>query len=195
MSKWNFRFGYRYNWKALAGVWLATALSYTWLISAATALPTIVLLYFTLLAVLCPVFWNWFSMMSDVIARRYTGRTGVNVLIISGIMFGFLPVLIYLLSSEFSRGFNLSILTSSIVLLAAARLFRVPNSALKEKLDQIEGYRRFLSAVEQDRMQRLNSGEKSAEIESMFAYAVAPDVKEPVGDHLSEALVFVESGI
>jgi len=189
------RFGYRYNWNALAAVWLATALSYTWLTPATTALPTIVLLYFVLLGVLCPVFWNWFSVMSDVIARRYSGPTVMKVLVMSGIMFGFFPVLIYLLCSEFSAGFNLSVFTSSIALLAGARLFRAPSSALQERLNQIEGYRRFLLTVEQDRMQRLSSEQKSADIESMFAYAVALDVKEPVGDHLSEAVLFVESGI
>jgi hypothetical protein len=57
-------------------------------------------------------------------------------------------------------------------------------------VDQIAGFRQFLQKVDQDQMNRLNP-EKSAphDLDHLLPYAIALDVKEAWGDHLSQTFL------
>jgi hypothetical protein len=63
--------------------------------------------------------------------------------------------------------------------------------------DQIEGFRQFLQKVDQDKLNRLNPGVDAAQdLDRVLPYAIALEVKEAWGDHLSQTFlataVFVE---
>ncbi|MBV9072737.1 MAG: DUF2207 domain-containing protein [Acidobacteria bacterium] len=187
--------GYEYNWSALAAVWCGAALSYAWLgYSPENPAMAIVLCgYFAALAVFSPLFWYSASSLRDIAARRYNVRTTLNVLLAAAIMLGFLPALIWAVCSQFAPEFNASLLIGSVALFAGWQIFRRPSAALKTMLDEIEGYRRFLCSVEQDRMERIAAEEGLASWHGIFAYAVALDVKEPVGDAISGALLLEQT--
>ena len=58
----------------------------------------------------------------------------------------------------------------------------------RQAVVEIEGFRTFLEKVEQDRMQRLNAkGEPPIAAIDFLPYAIALEVRESWGDHLSEA--------
>ena len=58
----------------------------------------------------------------------------------------------------------------------------------REMLDRIEGYRQFLLSVERDRLDRLNAPQSPPTLLGQeLAYAIALDLKQAWGDHLSEA--------
>jgi hypothetical protein len=57
----------------------------------------------------------------------------------------------------------------------------------KKLKQQIEGFRTFLVAVEQDQLDRMNTPHKDIEFTGHLAYAVALEVKEAWGDYLSNA--------
>jgi hypothetical protein len=58
----------------------------------------------------------------------------------------------------------------------------------RQAVVEIEGFRTFLEKVEQDRMQRLNAkGEPPTASTDFLPYAIALEVRESWGDHLSEA--------
>ena len=59
----------------------------------------------------------------------------------------------------------------------------------RQRLDDILGFREFLSTVELDRLNRLNDPRLTpAMLNDYFAYAIALDLKEAWGDHFSSAL-------
>ena len=63
-------------------------------------------------------------------------------------------------------------------------------SDIQHELDQIAGFRLFLQNVEQDRLDKLNSaGEPPALLDEYLAYAIALEVHEAWGDHLSETFL------
>jgi Predicted membrane protein (DUF2207) len=58
----------------------------------------------------------------------------------------------------------------------------------RDMLDRIEGYRQFLLSVERDRLDRLNPPQSPPTLLGQeLAYAIALDLKQAWGDHLSEA--------
>ena len=59
----------------------------------------------------------------------------------------------------------------------------------RQRLDEILGFRQFLSTVELDRLERINIPQATpALMNDYLAYAIALDLKEAWGDHLSSAL-------
>jgi hypothetical protein len=57
----------------------------------------------------------------------------------------------------------------------------------KNLKQQIEGFRAFLVAVEQDRLDRMNKPTQEIDYAANLAYAVALEVKEAWGDYLCNA--------
>jgi hypothetical protein len=59
----------------------------------------------------------------------------------------------------------------------------------RQRLDEVLGFRQFLSTVELDRLDRMNDPHMTpALMNDYLAYAIALDLKEAWGDHLSSAL-------
>lgn len=69
-------------------------------------------------------------------------------------------------------------LTAVVVNLVFYRLLKAPTPLGRQTLDHIEGFRRFLTAVEQDRLDRMAPPEKTPELyERYLPYAMALDVE------------------
>jgi len=59
----------------------------------------------------------------------------------------------------------------------------------RQRLDEILGFRQFLATVELDRFDRMNDPRMTPVLlNDYLAYAIALDLKEAWGDHLSSAL-------
>jgi hypothetical protein len=57
-------------------------------------------------------------------------------------------------------------------------------------LDQIAGFRQFLEKVDQDKLDRLNPGGNAPQdLDRFLPYAIALEVKEAWGDHLSQTFL------
>jgi uncharacterized membrane protein YgcG len=82
----------------------------------------------------------------------------------------------------------------SIVTLAAinpifARLLKAPTPEGRDALDELEGFRMYLSAAERDRMNLLNPPERTPELfERFLPYALALDVEQRWGEGFSDVL-------
>jgi uncharacterized membrane protein YgcG len=69
------------------------------------------------------------------------------------------------------------------------RLLKAPTSAGRQLLDKIEGFRMFLSAVDADRLNRLNPPEKTPELfEKYLPYAVALNAEQAWAQQFSSVL-------
>jgi hypothetical protein len=56
--------------------------------------------------------------------------------------------------------------------------------------DQIAGFRQFLEKVDQDKLDRLNpAGSAQEDLDRFLPYAIALEVKEAWGDHLSQTFL------
>lgn len=68
-------------------------------------------------------------------------------------------------------------------------LLKAPTMQGRKVMDQIEGFRMFLSVTEKDRLQLLNRPEKTPELfERYLPYAMALDVEQAWGEQFSEIL-------
>ncbi len=76
-----------------------------------------------------------------------------------------------------------------IVNLVFQKLLRAPTVAGRRLMDEIEGFRQYLSVAEQDRLDRLNPPEKTPELfERFLPYAMALDVENQWGEQFAEVL-------
>jgi hypothetical protein len=84
----------------------------------------------------------------------------------------------------FVVGMVLASIINSIFLV----LMRAPTEAGRQVIQHLAGFKEFLTRVEQDRMERLNSPEEKARVMNEFmAYAVALGVREGWGDRMASA--------
>lgn len=84
-------------------------------------------------------------------------------------------------------------LVLAVVLLSAVNavfyeLTERPTVAGQEILDQVEGFKRFLSATEEDRIERLSSKEAQALYERLLPYAIALGMKNRWAANFGDAM-------
>jgi hypothetical protein len=110
------------------------------------------------------------------------GTAAVSVFVF---FFGYLLVK---LAQGISPAFAVMVAALVLVNLIWAPFLKRMTAEGRSVLDAIEGFRQFLTTVEQDRLHRLNapSAQPEAEIEYL-PYAIALEVREAWGDHLAEA--------
>ncbi len=110
------------------------------------------------------------------------GTAAVSVFLF---FFGFLLVK---LAQGISPAYAVMVATLVLVNLIWAPFLKRMTAEGRSVLDALEGFRQFLTTVEQDRLHRLNapSAQPDAEVEYL-PYAIALDVREAWGDHLAEA--------
>lgn len=66
----------------------------------------------------------------------------------------------------------------------------------RQRLDEVLGFRQYLSTVELDRLDRMNVPQVApALMNDYLAYAIALDLKEAWGDHLCSALFFTTTSV
>ncbi len=86
-----------------------------------------------------------------------------------------------------SPAFSLAILALLAVNLGCAPWMRRRTREGRQLLDEIAGFRLFLEKVEQDRIDKLNPADEMLQPgEEFLAYAIALEVREAWGDHLSQ---------
>lgn len=98
------------------------------------------------------------------------------------------------LSKFSSPAYAVMVAAVILVNVACAPLLKNYTDLGRKALDKIEGFRLFLIKVEQDRLARLNAPELKPQLMNEYLpFAIALEVREAWGDHLSDA--FLTTGI
>lgn len=120
---------------------------------------------------------------------------GVAALCIFG---GAIAFLLKNLASGVSLSFSLMLVAFLLVNLGWGPQLKRKTPLGRQVSDQIAGFRQFLQKVDQDKLNRLNPASAvPQDLDRFLPYAIALDVKEAWGDHLSQTFisstVFVEN--
>ncbi len=120
---------------------------------------------------------------------------GVAALFVFGAAIAFL---LKNLASGVSLSFSLMLVAFLVINLGWGPRMKRKSPLGRQVSDQIAGFRQFLQKVDQDKLDRLNPASISPQdLDRFLPYAIALDVKEAWGDHLSQAFisstVFVEN--
>lgn len=142
-------------------------------------------------------FWLFFftSIAGLVISGVWASRPAhptpaqrIQLLVIPLVFFGLPGFLIYTFALPTAHGFVLALLCCTALNSFFFFLMRSPTAEGRRVLEQLAGFREFLVRVEQDRLQRLNTGAEKAELMNEFLpYAIALNVREGWGDSLAAA--------
>jgi hypothetical protein len=102
------------------------------------------------------------------------------------VFFGAIGLLLREMAKNASPALSLTILSLLLVNLAWAPFLNYTTPLGRKTLDEIAGFRAFLESVEKDRLERLNPAHASPQaLEEYLPYAIALEVREAWGDHLS----------
>jgi hypothetical protein len=125
----------------------------------------------------------WTSKPTRSSAKQRVARVLVPVL-----FFGFPGAMIYFAALPQSHGFVLALLLSVVLNSTFFVIMRAPTPRGLIILQQLAGFREFLTRVEQDPLDRVNTPEQRAELMNRFLpYAIALNVREGWGDKMASA--------
>ena len=103
---------------------------------------------------------------------------------------GVIAFLLTKLAAGVSVSFSLMILAFLLVNLGWGPRLKRRSLLGRQVLDQIAGFRQFLEKVDQDKLNRMNPGaDASPDLDRMLPYAIALEIKEAWGDHLSQTFL------
>jgi len=110
---------------------------------------------------------------------------------------GAIALLLKNLAVGVSLSFSLMVVAFLLVNLGWGPRLKRRSVLGRQMLDQVAGFRQFLEKVDQDKLNRLNPSENGPQdLDKLLPYAIALEVKEAWGDHLSQSFfattVFVE---
>ena len=141
-------------------------------------------------------FWLFFftSVASLVIGGIWTSKPSrpsmkqrITRVVVPILFFGFPGAVIYFALPS-SHGFVLALLLSVVLNSIFFVIMRAPTSRGLIVLQQLAGFREFLTRVEQDPLDRVNTPEQRAELMNRFLpYAIALNVREGWGDKMASA--------
>ena len=168
---------------------LGMAATFTWAMFTAASLQasssmfiTFWLLFFTSIAGLV-IGGVWTSKPTHPSTRQRMGRFMLPVL-----FFGLPGSVIYFAALPQSHGFVLALLLSVLLNSIFFVIMRAPTPHGLLILQQLAGFREFLTRVEQDPLDRVNTPEQRAELMNRFLpYAIALNVREGWGDKMASA--------
>jgi hypothetical protein len=125
--------------------------------------------------------------LKDAISGRLSAKN--TFFSILGLLFLAMPALVlYKIAEGSSNEFAAMLAAVVLIHLVFGPLMKAPTRKGRETLDWIEGYRQFLASVEQDRLERLNDPQSApALLNAALPYAIALDLEQAWGDHLSGA--------
>ncbi|MBZ5653115.1 MAG: DUF2207 domain-containing protein [Acidobacteriia bacterium] len=116
-----------------------------------------------------------------------------NSLIMMLPLLAFLGILGYvelLIARSADPAFALSLLVLVVLNVVFFILLQTPTRLGRERMDQVEGFRQFLEAVDLDRVDRMNNPHWRPTLHiDYLAYAIALDLKQAWGDHLVNAMM------
>jgi hypothetical protein len=125
----------------------------------------------------------WTSKPAHPSTKQRVARVLVPV-----IFFGFPGAVIYFAALPQSHGFVLALLLSVLLNSIFFVIMRAPTQRGLIILQQLAGFREFLTRVEQDPLDRINTPEQRAELMNRFLpYAIALNVREGWGDKMASA--------
>ena len=125
----------------------------------------------------------WTSKPSRPSAKQRATRVLVPVL-----FFGLPGAVIYFAALPEAHGFVLALLLSVVLNNIFFVIMRAPTPRGLIILQQLAGFREFLTRVEQDPLDRVNTPEQRAELMNRFLpYAIALNVREGWGDKMASA--------
>jgi hypothetical protein len=125
----------------------------------------------------------WTSKPAHPSTKQRVARVLVPV-----IFFGFPGAVIYFAALPQSHGFVLGLLLSVLLNSIFFVIMRAPTQRGLIILQQLAGFREFLTRVEQDPLDRVNTPEQRAELMNRFLpYAIALNVREGWGDKMESA--------
>ena len=105
----------------------------------------------------------------------------------------FAAVIVYLLktvASGVSLSFSLMLVAFLLINLGWGPRLKRKSPLGRQVSDQIAGFRQFLEKVDQDKLDRLNpAGTAQEDLDRYLPYAIALEVKEAWGDHLSQTFL------
>ena len=142
-------------------------------------------------------FWLFFftSVASLVIGGVWTSkparssmRQRITRAVLPILFFGLPGAIIYGAALPSAHGFVLGLLISVVLNSIFFVIMRAPTSRGLMVLQQLAGFREFLTRVEQDPLDRVNTPEQRAELMDRFLpYAIALNVREGWGDKMASA--------
>ncbi len=119
------------------------------------------------------------------LSPRNIARTFLPLPIFLGVP-GFVAVLIGRASNP---AFAWELIALVVLNIAGGMLIQNITPLARERMDQVEGFKQYLASVELDPLRRMNNAHLTPTLlNDYLAYAIALDLKEPWGDHLSDAL-------
>lgn len=125
----------------------------------------------------------------DVVRGR-AGGTSISTAMVPILMFGgVLGFVGYRIAEASTSAFAYTLVAVVVLNIGFAISLKRLTPLGRQRLDQILGFRQYLSTVELDRLDRMNVPQMTpALMNDYLAYAIALDLKEAWGDHLSSAL-------
>jgi len=171
---------------------LATFVVSLLLAFAAHGRSTTAALFFTMWILFAGLCLGFLVEIAFIPACKDTIRSRVSILrLLPGlaaiaVFCGAIGLLLGQLHKEVSPAFAATILALLLVNLAWAPFLKYTTPLGRRTLDEIAGFRAFLQRVEQDRLEKLNpAGESPQALEQYLSYAIALEVREAWGDHLT----------
>jgi hypothetical protein len=120
---------------------------------------------------------------ADEFLRGRVHATG-DVKIMVALLYGYLCFLAFLFTETFA-GYYALILVTLLNIALPPRLLRTPTRLGRERLDQLAGFRQFLTAVESDKFHRLMQPNWTPSLAvSNLAYALSIDLENVWADFL-----------
>ena len=96
---------------------------------------------------------------------------------------------LYLMTTSTSFVIALFLLSAMMLNYLFFHLLKAPTGAGRKVLDEIEGFKRFLSATEKDRMNMLNPSDRTPQLfEKYLPYALALDVEQQWSEQFADVL-------
>jgi hypothetical protein len=106
------------------------------------------------------------------------------------VFLGIIALLLTKLAAGVSLSFSLMLVAFLLINLAWGPRLKRKTPLGREISDQIAGFRQFLEKVDQDKLNRLNpEADAPRDLDRLLPYAIALEVKEAWGDHLSQTFL------
>ncbi|HKM47175.1 MAG TPA: hypothetical protein VJX69_06285 [Terriglobales bacterium] len=131
--------------------------------------------------------------IAPVIRGAFEGRMSAANLIAMAVSLLFFLCILGFLAAHIAHisepVFALSLLVTSLLNCTFPFLLQAPTKLGRERMDQVEGFREFLSSVELDSIDRMNNPHWTPTLKiDHLAYAIALDLKQAWGDYLVNAM-------
>jgi hypothetical protein len=152
--------------------------------------------FFTVWVLFCGLIIGMMIEMSLASAWKAVLKTGMGwTKLLPGtaaiaVFAGAIGLLLKNLASGVSLSFSLMLVAFLLINLGWGPRLKRKSPLGREVTDQIAGFRQFLQKVDQDQLNRLNPAMNSQQdIDRFLPYAIALEVKEAWGDHLSQTFL------